>query len=59
LITTKRCQPAKRFFLFGAGLPYERLVASSSDCLVLFAGAVSERYSGKRYNYDERVKGSN
>jgi len=37
---------------FGAGLPYERLVASPSGCLPLFAGAVSKHYSDNRYNRD-------
>ena len=30
---------------FGTGVPYERLVASSSGCLMLFAVAVSECFS--------------
>ena len=39
-------QPIQNFY---NGVPYERLFASSSGCLTLFAEAVSERYSDKQY----------
>jgi hypothetical protein len=38
-----------RSYDLGAGVSCERLFASSSGCLTLFAEAVSEHYSDKRH----------
>lgn len=36
-------------YLPGAGIPYERICASSRGCWTIFAGVVLERHSEKRF----------